>query len=377
MDSTWWRDIEDLDVDQRRVYSLPLDGRYLVVGPPGSGKTNALLLRAVYLRRSGNSNICVVTFGRTLTEFVKAGATQNGKLPPNQISTFAEWANTLHWRLTGDYIAISDSATHDQARKERVSAVRAAIAHAKCSDFYFDCILVDEVQDFWREEIEVLSSLSRNLFFCGDSRQRIFGKNEGIPAAMEFGCKEQRLSYHYRIGHEICKIADRVMPDSQKLTDACQYNESILPSGARLHRLDNEQVQYSLLLSTLGTQLRAFPGELIGVVVYSNNTARRIARAFAKSPIAGKYKLHSRDERVFDYSKPVTIITAHSAKGTEFRAVHVFKLEEFMPRYTREIAFTTITRAKTSLDVYATGEIDGSLEAAFQQQRLPSPEEVF
>ncbi len=377
MDSTWWRDIEDLDVDQRRVYSLPIDGRYLVIGPPGSGKTNALLLRAVYLRRSGNSNICVITFGRTLTEFVRAGATKNGKLPSSQVSTFAEWANTLHWRLTGSYITLEDQNDHDLSRRERIEAIRRAVAEAGCKESYFDCILIDEVQDFWRDEVEVMASLSRNLFFCGDSRQKIYGRNEGIPAAMEFGCQEQRLSYHYRIGHEICKVADRIMPDRDRLMDRCQYNEAVLPSSARLHRMESEQKQFAELVAKLAIQIRIFPDELIGIIVYSNKTAKRVAKALQKTILGSKYSLHSQGNRNFDYSRPITLLTAHSAKGTEFRAVHLFKLEEFMPWYTRELAFTTVTRAKTSLDVYATGEIDGSLEAAFQERRLPSPEEVF
>ncbi|WDI93184.1 3'-5' exonuclease [Xanthomonas campestris] len=377
MNSTWWRDIEDLDVDQRRVYALPIDGRYLVIGPPGSGKTNALLLRAVYLRKSGNSNICVITFGRTLAEFVKSGAAQNGKLPANQLFTFAEWANTLHWRLTGDSISLANSQDHDSSRRERINALRAAIVDGSLDNSYFDCILIDEVQDFWRDEIEILSMLSRNLFFCGDSRQRIFGRNEGIPAALEFGCEERRLSFHYRIGQEICKVADRVLPNSDKLMDRCQYKERILPSTARLHKLETDQKQFSLLLAGLTTQLRAFPDELIGVIVYKNETAKRLYKALSKTVLQGRCGLHSQQERSFDYEKPITIITAHSAKGTEFRAVHIFKFEEFMPWYTRELAFTAITRAKTSLDVYASGEIDGSLEAAFQEMRLPSPEEVF
>ncbi len=377
MDSTWWRDIDDLDVDQRRVYSLPIEGRYLIMGPPGSGKTNALLLRAVYLRRSGNGNICVITFGRTLTEFVKQGAAQNGKLPANQVTTFAEWANVLHRRLTGNFITLTDSGNHDLSRRERIDAIRIAISQNNCGEAYYDCILVDEVQDFWRDELIVISMLSRSLFLCGDSRQRIFGRNEGIPTALELGCEEQRLLFHYRIGAEICKVADRIMPDSGKLMDTCQYKEGVLPSSARLHKLNTDREQFSMLLVSLATQVRAFPDELIGVIVFKNETAQRLATALARTELKGKFNLHSRQERSFDLERPITIITAHSAKGAEFRAVHVFKFEEFMRRYTREIAFTTSTRAKTSLDIYYTGEIDGSLEAAFQERRLPSPQEVF
>ena len=37
---SWWFDITDLDDDQKDVIELPPDGDYLILGPPGSGKTN-------------------------------------------------------------------------------------------------------------------------------------------------------------------------------------------------------------------------------------------------------------------------------------------------------------------------------------------------
>jgi superfamily I DNA/RNA helicase len=48
MDS-WWRELGDLNDEQRNVIKLPAEGSFLVNGPPGSGKTNLLLLRANYL----------------------------------------------------------------------------------------------------------------------------------------------------------------------------------------------------------------------------------------------------------------------------------------------------------------------------------------
>ena len=57
MDETWWRSPDQLDPDQQEIVSLPLEGSHLVVGPPGSGKTNLLLLRASYLARAGFPNI--------------------------------------------------------------------------------------------------------------------------------------------------------------------------------------------------------------------------------------------------------------------------------------------------------------------------------
>ena len=49
--SLWWAKKEQLDPHQvKLIEDLPLDGNHLVVGPPGSGKTNILLRRAQFAR---------------------------------------------------------------------------------------------------------------------------------------------------------------------------------------------------------------------------------------------------------------------------------------------------------------------------------------
>ena len=74
MNETWWVADGQLDEDQRRVVSLPLDESQLIVGPPGSGKTNLLVLRAKYLTLAKRPNFLIVVFTRALREFIAAGA---------------------------------------------------------------------------------------------------------------------------------------------------------------------------------------------------------------------------------------------------------------------------------------------------------------
>src|SRR6478752_3109421 len=91
---SWWVDEEDLDDDQNDVVALPPSGSYLVVGPPGSGKTNLLLLRASYLVDSGKPNVAVLMFTRTLREFVVEG-TSNYSVAEEKIRTITSWEQTL------------------------------------------------------------------------------------------------------------------------------------------------------------------------------------------------------------------------------------------------------------------------------------------
>ena len=76
MSETWWVEEADLDKAQREVIDLPKDGSFLVKGPPGSGKSNLLLLRANFLTLSQKSNIAIIVFNTTLREFMRSGASR-------------------------------------------------------------------------------------------------------------------------------------------------------------------------------------------------------------------------------------------------------------------------------------------------------------
>ena len=91
MNDTWWIKSEQLDPSQRKVIDLPLDRSHLLAGPPGSGKTNLLLLRASQLVRSGQTNVLIIVFTRTLREFVASGGGQYA-FHRDKITTLASWS---------------------------------------------------------------------------------------------------------------------------------------------------------------------------------------------------------------------------------------------------------------------------------------------
>ncbi len=71
----WWTKKEQLDKDQiALIEKLPLRECFLILGPPGSGKTNVLLRRAQFVRGQNMPNVLVLTFTRPLAEFVKTGS---------------------------------------------------------------------------------------------------------------------------------------------------------------------------------------------------------------------------------------------------------------------------------------------------------------
>jgi KaiC/GvpD/RAD55 family RecA-like ATPase len=77
-----------------KIISLPLHTNYLVLGPPGSGKTNLLLLRANYFARAGHPNILLLVFTRLLREFIVTGGVQYA-FDTSKVKTHAKWQRDL------------------------------------------------------------------------------------------------------------------------------------------------------------------------------------------------------------------------------------------------------------------------------------------
>src|SRR5438270_603429 len=98
--SLWWARREQLDEHQiYLIENLPLRQNFLVLGAPGSGKTNVLLRRAQFVRGQEMPNSMVLTFTRPLTEFVRTGCqdTEGREIFPRScVSTVESWMRRLY-----------------------------------------------------------------------------------------------------------------------------------------------------------------------------------------------------------------------------------------------------------------------------------------
>ena len=76
----------------------------------------------------------------------------------------------------------------------------------------------------------------------------------------------------------------------------------------------------------------------------------------------------------FEPDKLICVSTLHTAKGLEFRALHIAGCA-FLKNFPlqRNMVFTAATRAKTSLSFYYSGDIPSFLEGALGSlERLPN-----
>ena len=382
MEATWWTQPSQLDDDQRKVVALPLEGDHLVIGPPGSGKTNLLILRATYLYRSKVRDTIILAFGRVLREFLASGSA-NYDFSSEKIQTYVKWALSS---LKEHGVAVEESKDFKQTRANILKGFEELVESgqeiSRC-----ECILIDEAQDYSAAEIAMIRRMAKSVFAVGDDRQRIY-QTDGALTELKGFCNVTPLRFHYRNGIRISRVADGIMDqiDSTSGMEALsQYDESVYQSTvAEFGGLSIEE-QVAAAIPEILTQLRAYPGEAVGILCPRHKELEAVAGLLEQSSLADLVQVqrHSDGYLALDANKPVVVTTLHSAKGLEFRALHILGLEKIKSfgGSQKRMAFTGVTRAKTSLSVYHDRSLPGYMErglaAVEPEVEPPTLEELF
>jgi superfamily I DNA/RNA helicase len=384
MSRTWWVGKKDLDPDQSKIILLPQDERALVTGPPGCGKTNLLLLRANYLHLAKKRNLAVVVFTRSLREFIARGAEQYD-FPASKIMTCRQWQLDLLRQYGGSAPKLTGKFEEDRAAY--VAATTQLVEKMKLANI-FDAILLDEAQDYIPAEIELFSRLTERLFCVADERQKIYEGEDSLETIKKCAGEPHVLRFHYRNGVKICRVADEIAKKwhgYRPLTETSNYDEKANPSSVDCERCNSVGDQAALIVKRLGTQLIAFPDELIGILAPTKNSMNAIWQAVSGSKHANAaFLLHGTTADSFPPDRQVVVSTFHAAKGLEFRALHLAASDELKDSFfknNRRMTFTAVTRAKTALSIYHSNDLYGYFESALQSlnpsSEPPSLDDVF
>jgi len=372
----WWREQSELDPDQLDVIGLPDEGSFLVKGPPGSGKTNLLLLRANYLTTRSHPNLAVIVFNATLREFIRSGADRYD-FDVRNVQTSASLLEGL-LREAGE--RIEPTGEFEADRLARIDLAERILVRPGSVPPY-DVLLIDEAQDFLPREIGLFRRLTHDLFMVADSRQRIYAGESPMGALEHASERVLTLRYHYRNGPPICEVADAIgrtfSSGYDPILPTCNYNSPALRSSVDVFRGTLEQ-QAAEIAQRLTLQRRTYPEGFLGVICPRAAEVRRIAVALEGTDLGNLLCVQDRESRyqAIQVDKPIWASTIHGAKGLEFRALHFAAAETTVSAGAgqKRLAYTAVTRAKTSLSVYHEGHLPGYLDAAVQKFR-PAPAE--
>jgi superfamily I DNA/RNA helicase len=377
MNETWWLEPNQLDDAQKEILLEKPEAQLLIIGPPGSGKTNLLVLRANYVR-SVSPRLLLLTFTRTLNEFLKSGPNigRGDQIRDDEIKTFMAWARQL---IRENGASIPESTRNfDADRVATAEAVLNIINEQNLGKLY-DVIFVDEVQDLLEIELRIIRRLAHRINAAGDSRQRIFRHREGLPAVKAMVTRTVTLEEHYRIGIKICDFADQILPPKSgeaALTEGCNYDEDARPSSVLPIFSVELNSQFNECIDQIKEQRRYITDEPIGVLARSREVRDKFwDRLIERGELAGISIRQREDEyQPFGPESLIRVMTVASAKGSEFRAVHLLEAEKYGTS-SRELAFTGVTRAKTEVILHHTKPLRGHMKPA--SGKLPTIDDVF
>ena len=369
--SLWWARRDQLDAEQiALIEQLPLRQSFLIIGPPGCGKTNVLLRRAQFARGQAMPNVLVLTFTRSLTEFVRTGCVDDQAreiFPRNCVTTIESWLRSLYRRHRTDLPEAIDDLTE---WKRRLAGGAIQFVNANRVPPY-DALFVDEAQDLLHEEVDLIAAWSPVRFFVGDDRQKIYPEAEGLPVVRQslMPGHERILRYHYRLARPICRAADRVLlpPGGATLESTCHYSGPEPATVTIQQRPQTREEQLDAATERLRQQVRVYAdfidqGDRIAVVVAKRADRKVVLDHLSQDPLLGNMMqiIRAREaeendyDPTFDPARPICILTVKGCKGLEFRTVPWLFAEELSHHHGPEDYYTVITRAKTSLDVYCT-----------------------
>lgn len=381
--SLWWAKKNQLDDTQLKfIEDLSTNDNHLVVGPPGSGKTNVLLRRAQFVRANGMPRVLVLSFTRPLTEFIKTGCYNSAGaeiFPVSLVQTIESWMRWLH---SEHDIALPARPTGKNALSQWKQALAVSAKQLASNSHLprYETIFVDEAQDLHAEELLALQVWANTLYFVGDSRQQIYGHSVGLSAVEKHvtPANIHTLPSHYRVASEIARVADKILNSASgnALASTGFYNGP-KPGRFDAHGPSNRAAQMDRCIGLIKDQLRVYgdffeAGDRIGVVVALNDDREEILQRFENdAELSGRSKIirarngsADDDYEVGFGDEPISIVTVQGCKGLEFRCVHWLFCDTNSWAHSAEHYYTVVTRAKTEMDVYHDSTLPHDLASA-------------
>lgn len=346
-----WMIIEsELDDDQIKVLNATNEKSCIVAGCAGSGKSVLALIKAQRIQREKGNNYQIIVFTKALCNYMNAGRKELGL--QNKFSFHEEWKWKKELKRYANGQTFMVYARDDSGNK---------IPNMPSSDY----VIVDEIQDFSKEEIrDFLNATNKYFFFFGDTAQSIYQdlkdtmKVERINGELcGYKAKDFGLFRNYRLPKSVAKVVQYVGVDLDGFDiDTYKSKETAIP---RFIQYDNFEKQIGAIakMITNGTISD------VGILVPHNDIVKLVSDLLNQNNVNHELKYEDKtnwrnsiNNLDFTTENP-KVMTYHSAKGLQFGTIFLPGVEEKTEDSERKALYVAMTRTYCNLYVMYSGNL--------------------
>jgi len=328
----WMVKESDLEKDdyEYRVLHAVLDKSCIVSGCAGSGKSVLALIKAQRIQREKNTqNYKIIVFTKALCKYMNAGR--------NALDIKTPF--TYHWK-------------YSEAGYPKT-----------------DYIIVDEIQDFDKEEIQsFIGAANKHFFFFGDTAQSIYNgirKSDGtpkitmpvnrissiVPDNKDF--EIFNLCHNYRLPLPVARVVQYVGVDLQPFNENIyKSSETVIPRFVKYNTLEDQ-------IRAIARMINNKTVSDVGILVPHNDDVDRVSELLNDEKIHHELKSKKIENLDFTTENP-KVMTYHSAKGLQFETVFlpgIIPLNPLRMESEQKALYVAMTRTYRNLYVMYSGEL--------------------
>lgn len=307
----------ELDDYQVKVINKKTDNSYIVKGCAGSGKSILALWKAKQIQDEHRGSYMYIVFTKALMQYMADGIKEVGI---SQRNVDYHW----HW-----------------------------VNRAGCPSA--DYIIVDEAQDFSKEDIELFKSKARKaLLLYGDSAQQLYTfiqdkktvSMEDIQYFTKFPVEQ--LVFNHRLPKKIARVAQYINSENDELEERCTVEGTEKP---KILEYPTVEKQYDAIKELIQNKNM----EDVGILFRQNDEVEEAYNYFQEHGLNVEAKFGKHMDLDFTSDNP-KLMTYHSSKGLQFENV-------FLPDCTveddenRNPLYVAVTRTYQSLYILHSGNL--------------------
>jgi len=385
---------EEMSLEQDLVYNLPTKGRFLISGPPGTGKSIVALHRAsrifadetMHVR--GKSHVVLVMYSKLLHLWTSSAISASGsEIQESTIGSFHKWFEGWYQLAIGQNVpkienpnsaVINHKSDAQSAFREfdwQKITDRVLEAEEDLLPIHKFDLIIDEGQDLPPDFYQLTNIIARSVTVFADDNQRLTELNTQTENIREYASIPEENSFllqkNYRNSVEVAKVAERFYVGlSSGIPNLPERRSGIDPS---LHSFPERKDQWSFIARYLDNN----PTKQIGVFLPNYHLADELQDFVTKSSKANSqiYRNEFGKIQEVDPCRPGLLITyIGNSKGLEFDSVFVPSLEKWHHQIdfeTKMKLYVLASRSRQDLHFSWAGTGEPAVLSVFPLDLLP------